>query len=135
MNKPALTSHYANSKGHARTIVASEVHRPFRLTTALPVGISWRDWRRKEYDGSAVLREVSSHRCLIDTRKSLDVGSSIRVRVGVSHLDCIVRDIKLAPDGFTAKLQILPTRNGAAFLLGLERLLNVTAVSRTSGNG
>ena len=110
-------------------------HRPlFRLTTALPVEIFWRAQGGRECEGAAMLRELSAQNCHIDTQKSLDVGSALTVRVGVNYLNCIVRQVELDVHGFTAKLQILPTRNSVALLKGLERLLTATAVSPASGD-
>ena len=106
--------------------MAAEEDRSFRLTTALSVGILWRGQPGDECECAAMLREVSERGCRIETRKSLDIGSALAVRVGVNYLDCIVRDVELAPHGFTAELQILPTRNGVALLDALRRLVNAT---------
>jgi hypothetical protein len=134
MNKTATILQPADQEVHSILTTAAEEDPPFRLSTALPVGIFGRGQRENGCE-SAVLREVSARACRIDTQKPLDIGSALAVRVGVNYLDCIVRDIESAPHGFTAKLQILPTRNGVALLDGLERLLTAVAVSRLSGDG
>ena len=108
---------------------------PFRLHAALPVGILLRGQRHEDGECAALLREVSARGCRIETQKSLDIGSALAVRVGVNYLDCMVRDVELAARGFTAELQILPTRNGVALLVGLQRLVTATAATRVSGHG
>ena len=79
------------------------------------------------------MREVSAEGCSIETHKSLDIGSALLVRLGGNYLDCIVRDVELAPHGFTARLHILPTRNGVAFLDALQLLVTATAATRAAG--
>lgn len=134
MKETAIVLQPPDPEVHPIPTTAAEEDPPFRLTTALPVGIFGRGQRENEREGAAVLREVSARECRIDTQKPLDIGSALAVRVGVNYLDCIVRDIEPFPHGFTAKLQILPTRNGVALLGGLERLLTAAAVSRLSGD-
>ena len=122
MNLTATTLEPTDEKASA----AAEGHRPFRLSTALPVGIFRRDQIAREGEYAALLREISARECRIETQNLLDIGCSLTVRVGVNYLDCIVRNVELAPHGFTAELQILPTRNGVALLDALRRLVNAT---------
>lgn len=100
---------------------------PFRLSTALPVGIFWPGQPEEDGECSALLRQVSARGCRIETQRSLHIGSALAVRVGANYLDCIVRDVELAPQGFTVELQILPTQNGVALLDALQRLVTPTA--------
>ena len=126
MNLPATTLKRTDEKV-SETTIAAEGYRPFRLSTALPVGVFRRDQVAKEGEYAALLREISARECRIETQKVLDIGCALAVRVGVNYLDCIVRNVELAPHGFTAELQILPTRNGVALLDAMRRLVNANA--------